>query len=631
MIAFLLVAALFLVFAGIGVAVIGRLDPKAALRPAERLVVGTNAGALIGGFAVWSVGSAVFSAASMLGVLGALALAAVPGLRREISLLAGLRPSRPDAVTRALIALCVLLGVSSIVASFAPPVDADTLRYHFALARRDMELGRIASLYGWSTFDFFPQLGELLFRFALILGGPAGAHLVATGFVLLNAAGIAVLGRRAGLTETGAWAASLLYLALRTSIEQAGSGNVDHILASFVSAALLVLLAWRKVGGWGLMIIFGVLLGAATNVKYHGLVVVACLGLFAFADAVLRRAPLLPVVAAGAIAAALFVPIAVRNVTATGTPFFPLLNHVFNADGVAFYEGAADTWRPQNVIDVLLMPFAIFLQPGRFDGQQIGVPFLLMLMPFAPWARLDRRALGLLAAVFATYAVVWYLVTSLDVRYLVPFICVPVILAAAGAAAVWGWITDHAALRRAWIVVLCIGAAGQLLFFSATMLRRLPPVFDAGRVTAYLELPFFVNLTHYRACNFLQSRLAPGEKYLSILRSPTSFCPMDSLLVQFEDNERPYLYSKRPAPPLTPSEIAARLERHNVRFVLSPVDLETARPARITVQAVRLEFARFYTDAVVDAVATLQPVFRSDSALVFEAEPVIAALRGRVN
>jgi hypothetical protein len=622
-----LVLAVFLVFVGLGERLLRLLGVTGTLSLGERFVSGVCLGALVVALAVWAVGSFAFSVATMGATLAMAGIVALPGLIRLWPELGSSDALAQGAKGVPLLAsLCGALALAAIIGSFAPASDADTLRYHFSLAKRDLELGRIVAIYGWSVFDFFPQFGELLFRLAYALAGTSAAQLITTGFTFVTAAAIAVMTRQLGLGPVAAWVSALFYLALRTTIEQSGSGNIDHILAALIAAATVAFVAWRRSPSWSLAVTFGLLLGGALNVKYHALPLIACWGVCAAVDAVANRRPLMQLIAAGAVAGLIWMPMLSRNWAIAGSPVFPLLNDLFSADGVAYYDQVSEMRKASGLLDVLLVPLNIFLKPELFDGHQFGVPFILIFLPFSVLRIREWGVFAIWAGIILCYAAIWYGFTSREVRYLVPVMPLLVSIAGAGAVAAWQLVRDYRILRLAFMALMAVAGIGQSVFLAATLARRLPPVIEPARAAAYLELPFYAFYSHYRACAFITERLAPGETYVSVLQSPSFYCPMASLLVQYTEVEQPSLFS-RGLPQLSAGQIADRLEKANARWVIAHTLVEMGRPEALSPIAHRLEYARLYSGPIIDSILKLSPVFQTKDSAVYDARQVIGWLR----
>jgi hypothetical protein len=279
-------------------------------------------GATLYGWLGWLVGS-VLGTRFLLPLLGVLLAAALPRIgewaataRREFRGARALAGAHPWLAAAAALPLVLLLPQLLI-----PVVDSDGLRYHAALAKLFLLSGRVF-LYPWDAHAALPQGGEILFATVLRVGPEESVKWLHAFFFAGTLALLAALVHR-GKRERGlALAAPLLFAASPLVLTPAGTAFLDHVaLFHLATAALLVT---RRAPAAAV----GIALAGAVSTKLTSAVALA--GLAAAALLLEGRRTrwdprTLAKAAAGLFlpAAVALAPLALRNVAATGDPFFP--------------------------------------------------------------------------------------------------------------------------------------------------------------------------------------------------------------------------------------------------------------------------------------------------------------------
>jgi hypothetical protein len=587
------------------------------------------AGFLLGAFAislsVWALGIFTYTPGSM-GALAAgwsaLALAAAKSWLGQ-----------PRTVEGNRVAWLVFAGfiVLTLLAGLAPPADYDGLNYHLLLPRRDLELGRIAALANDRVFDAFPALAEMLYRLALALAGAPAAQVVHGLFAIAAAFGTVALAGRLGAGATAGLVAATLFLAIRIVVWEAGTTHNELALAAYFTLALLAYLAWRDNGGFGLMIVAGLAIGAACNVKYHGLVLAAAF-LPIMAHDVIRRRRVAELMAGVGIAVLVFLPLLARNWISFGNPLAPMLANWFpNSDPSARID-----FRPSemplvdSLVGFLRSPWDIFIHGNvHYDGHVFGAPYLLVLVPLAliGWRELRHR--WAVAAVFVLYYVVWYFMMFHTTRFLIPMFPILAALAGIGALAFWDIAKTATAARWAAIALFALLALNQSLFVGAYAALRLAAATGVIGEATYLTKAPGQNTTFFAACRFVENTLKPGQRYIAVTTMRSYYCPQAPAVYDlFDDERRNWARRPRPFPPLGAAEFAERITETPIQLVFVATATKYASGSTAEWSNVPLDLGRHrFWPTLVPALDGLKPMFENASARVYDGAAVAERMK----
>jgi hypothetical protein len=371
-------------------------------------------------------------------------------------------PPRPRARDRsALLAWACLLAplVLAGVGALAPPTGKDALIYHLALPRIFVERGGLVEIPD-NVPGYYPLGVEMQAVWGLLAGGVVSARVGETAATAVVFAFFPVLvasvfgwARAVGVERGWSLCAAALVASAPTAFAVASSGYVDLALAVYATLALEAAARWWAAPGRLALAHLALAVGFALATKLLGLFVLVPLPLLVLLRA--RRAvaaggaarPLVAGGAAALLAAALVAgPWYVRTWVLTGSPLFPFYLDLWPASApgwdarrsalfhafLAQYGGDA-----QSALDYLLAPVRVSLlaQPevaGRYDGV-LGVTFLValpVLLGRAPRA-VGRAEVGVAAALAALLVAQW-IVSSQQVRFLLPALpALAVVIAAA--------------------------------------------------------------------------------------------------------------------------------------------------------------------------------------------------------
>jgi hypothetical protein len=374
-----------------------------------------------------------------------------------------------------------VLIVGQLPYALAPPVKWDALVYHLELPRRYLEAGRFVFAEN-NPFWGHPQLFEMLSTWAVALHRPETA--AALGWCIAAVLLLGVLGSTSRRTNAAAgWTAVAALVAGRSFRGMLAWGYVDGLAALYGLAALTALLHFhdsprdsRRWAGWA-----GCFVGLAMGVKLTaGIllpVVILALALRGKSD---TPKPWALAVRAGLISLLVFAPWVLKNVLATGNPFYP---HLWPTDWVseerlAFYGGSGGSlgWR------TAWLPLALTwlgVEGAEGFAADIGPLLALLALPglLVRWRQRDSQLVGI-------WVLAGWLAIAVGEHYS-PYLGQTrlyfALLPAVALAAAWGWhALQHVAVGqvrlRTVMAVLIMLVLVLSLWQDGLSLARLNPV-----------------------------------------------------------------------------------------------------------------------------------------------------------
>ncbi len=306
-------------------------------------------------------------------------------IRQWHSLAGLLRAS--DRFGRCVAALTGLSLLAALLIALAPPLKWDALVYHLTLPQAYLNAGRVAYL-PWIMKAGLPQNGEMLFVWAMALGGAQAAAVVGWLTGLTAIAGLlAYLSWRLDLRS--AWAGVAALLAGLSVVAALAWAYVDWMTLFFGLGVLVSLDRFRKLGEPQDAVIAGVFAGLALGVKYTagviGLVGLAALGWHVWR----RRDPrslvwksLWGYTLGGALPV---LPWFIKNGITTGNPFYPLF---FTSGAMNAVRTEVYTQLPPfgNWSDLVLLPLrATYLGFEAAYGYSASIGPLLLGLGALAW------------------------------------------------------------------------------------------------------------------------------------------------------------------------------------------------------------------------------------------------------
>lgn len=469
-----------------------------------------------------------------------MALCAILAMGLAFDAKASARPvPAAEPVTNWTLALIAALGAALVLdlpKGLAPPADADSLAYHFALPRDFLAAGKIVFVPRVAD-GAIPLLQHMTSMIALGIGGERAMTLwsLLSGW---SAAGILYVLSRRHLSRDWALAVALLFLTTPAVVYASGTGQVEIRGAAFVLVAVLAVLEARRLDNPAFAALAGAAVGFFAGSKYPGLFFVPLAGL---AVTVQRRwfRHGLAFAAAALVSAA---PFYLWHWWNTGDPFYPVLHGLieyragtpWNADhhaAFAHWASAIEKILPPTPLWAIAYPFMATLTPHPvFESERTGFgPIGLLLLPLAlmgAWARRDRlrhSPLLVVALLCLGFYLAWFLFgASQRVRHFLPVY--PLLLLCFGAAAAGG--TDaFPTLRRPLVAAL----AGTLVFqFALHAVFALGPtryLLSGESRDAYLRrsVPLYDIAAWANANLTADSRLLHTQRQLNYLLSVPYF------------------------------------------------------------------------------------------------------------
>ncbi len=371
-----------------------------------------------------------------------------------------------------IVALTVIGGTIVFAATanaLVPPVDWDTIAYHFAIPRLYLENHGIFYI-PYIVHSNWPFNFEMLYTANLALGseiapGIFNLFIFAVTVTVLTVEGARFYNIRSGLL------AGAFYALIPDVQRYIGTGRVDGPMSLFGFLAIVALYQGLRVGTTKWFVLSGLLAGFTAGSKLTGASVEIVLGAILVVIVLMRRNPALDprsiIIFAGTALLA-SAPWYVKSWIVTGNPVWPFLDSIFpslnwDAYGSTIHNAYLhSTGTGTSFGSLLRLPWNLFAT-NRF-GSPLG-PLLLVFAPVAVLVRRERPLTALLVAFAALSSVVWFYLTQ-QPRFLSTSLLVFALLAGVGA----DYFLKQA--RPIGRLILSIGIAGWFLTQSPLALNR---------------------------------------------------------------------------------------------------------------------------------------------------------------
>jgi len=321
-------------------------------------------------------------------------------------------------------AVFLAFGVYYLVNALAPEVSPDGSGYHLGnVARMWRNHGFVWDYH--SMYAYLSQGMEMLFLVAFTFGKHSAAALVHLVFLLALPLLLVCWGRRFGFWKAGFFAATTMIVSPVVARDGAAAYN-DLAIVTLIFAVFYLLQVWDEIRQDNLLILIGVLCGAAYAIKYTAFLALP----FAMGWLLVGCGWHTGRLARLFLPALVFVaPWVVRNWVWVGNPTAPFLNAWF--PNPYYHPGMERIYTESlrhyyNIKHYWQIPLELTIRGGLLESLFGPVLLLFPVALFALRSRFGRRLL-LAALVFALPAYM-----NVGARFLIP--CVPFLLLAMGLA-----------------------------------------------------------------------------------------------------------------------------------------------------------------------------------------------------
>jgi hypothetical protein len=417
-----IVGAMLSVAGGIGSLIFSQENLNPLARASVQAALGLGAMSL--GFLVMGVTVGIYPLALWLILIGLLA-ALFKSIRRWWGSLADVQLlwKDSDSLGRAYFILLSFILFCSLVTALASPLKYDALMYHLTMPEAYLLAGKVLYL-PWMVMSGMPQVTEMLYTWAMGLGGAPAATTLGWGFGLLVLLGLMGYLRQR-LDIKAAWAGAVSLLVGYTLAVSMSWGYVDWLGLFFGFGCLVTLDLWRQEGNVRNLLLAGAFAGLAFGTKYTAGVLLAVSGVALLWHIWKRKANLISSVFEFCLTALVVMsPWLIKDWLTTGNPLYPFFftSGAMNAQRIAVYQGlpAWGNWQ-----DLFLLPLRMTLIGSDTSGGY-GVsmgPLLLGLGALARlgWSTFDGEKKAVLenAALLALAGVVVWAVGNQFSGYLI--------------------------------------------------------------------------------------------------------------------------------------------------------------------------------------------------------------------
>lgn len=344
----------------------------------------------------------------------------------------------------------ILLALVCLVYTLTPPIQSDGLRYHLAAPQEYIKQHRIHYI-PLSALSNSPFLVEMLFLYGRLLGGDLLAQLLhfslwvltiflIRSFVLYFGGDGENNDRAFPAKNAAALVAGLSFGSMPAVAILACWPFIDNGLAAYFLGFVFCLCLYRQKKESGLLLLSGILGGAALGTKYTmvPMILLGCL-IILLLELFDRKFSISAPLKIGFTALILALPWFLKNLIYTGNPFYPLLYGIFGgrdwspANATFYAAKAAGKGFGKSLPLLFLSPYNATFHWDKFESFNPG-PLFLFLIPFLLGSlflllRKDRRDIVIILISFSLfYYVIWFFGYQSN-RFLIPFYGLSAILA----------------------------------------------------------------------------------------------------------------------------------------------------------------------------------------------------------
>jgi len=335
------------------------------------------------------------------------------------------------------ILLCGVLLITilmNLIAAFAPPSEADTMAYHFAVPKLFIKKHEI--FYIPNLTANMPMNQHMLYLLGMLLKSDVLTALIIFVEGIFFVLAIILFCRRYLSVKTGILAATILYtVPLITNI--ASSGSVEIGLTLFTFLGFWAFFEWTQSRDIKWLIIAAVFVGFAIGTKYYGPISLISFGAIIIFDLSLSRElrfkqALMSLAIFGAVAVIVGAPWYIRNLVNIGNPFHPAFYGIFGGrDWSAelnhyFKLIIQNEKRPlgDSFLKFILVPWDFTINGEKYNAGRIGYgPVFLAFCPAIPLLFLrkgSRRLYGYILLFSLVFSAVWFWMAFQRARHLLP-------------------------------------------------------------------------------------------------------------------------------------------------------------------------------------------------------------------
>jgi len=274
--------------------------------------------------------------------------------------------------TKALLGLAVLTAGLMITISLAPPLEWDTLQYHFSVPEIYIQNKRI--VYTPTIINsHFPQFVEMLYLLSMLLRGDIAAQLVATFFGLLSLLATYQLARRLRADTNTAITSVIIMSALPVFFFVSTTAYIEPARIFYFTLAFSSFLKWWKGNRRKDLNLTALNLGFFCACKLVDLFGPAILGALTLAKGIAEKRPAQEIaknlLTVGLLPALIAAPWYLKTLIFVGNPFFPYLYTLLGGKNwslkhAAVWKGSGSIldWR-RGLQNLLTVPLNMFFGP----------------------------------------------------------------------------------------------------------------------------------------------------------------------------------------------------------------------------------------------------------------------------
>ena len=374
--------------------------------------LGLGAGAL--GLSVFALG--VFGCLNgrlLIGILGALALAALPRLfsaaqNFDRGALVAAAPELVNEETALPLLFIAIVVLYQFLAAMGPTLFYDSLVYHLALPDLYLRAGAIVPT-PMNALSGIPSGIEMLYLWMLPLGGLGSpCQVLHLSLGVLASLAIVSIGKRLGHAAAGVWAAAI-FLSSPMVLFEMGRPGVELGTSFYLALALLALIVYnRRQDDRGLFLI-GIFSGLVLGTKYQNVILLP-----AVAGYLLQRFGWRdgwrPTVKVWLVAVALAMPWGLKNIVYYRNPVYPFLGGTLFPPSAMIdlpallspARNVGDIFHHWNAFkDFARHPWSYAMPSEKSDAANVMSLFFVITLPFLLFLDLedDTRRLILFAAI----------------------------------------------------------------------------------------------------------------------------------------------------------------------------------------------------------------------------------------